>query len=319
MLGGRSLPHALMMMIPEAWEGRDDLPPEVRDFYAYHSCLMEPWDGPAAVAFSDGRLIGATLDRNGLRPGRWQVTRDGFVVLASETGVLEAPAEEVVQKGRLQPGKLFLVDVEEGRIIEDGEIKHEIATRKPYGNWYRTRSMPLDELEEVAPRKLAAEPLGTRQRLFGYTQEDLRVTLAQMGGSSAAEPIGSMGNDFALAVLSDRGPLLYSYFKQLFAQVTNPPIDPIREELVMSLSTHVGPGGEPARRDGRARAPARDLRSRCSRAASSRSCARSTTTCSARTRWTPPGRSARARRDSRARSTGSATRRRRWSRWATTS
>ncbi|HEV2074615.1 MAG TPA: glutamate synthase central domain-containing protein, partial [Thermoleophilaceae bacterium] len=240
-LAGRSVPHALMMMIPEAWEGREDLAPEVRDFYAYHSCLMEPWDGPAAVAFCDGRILGATLDRNGLRPGRWQVTRDGCVVLASETGVLDAAPEEVVQKGRLQPGKLFLVDVEAGRIVDDGEVKHRVAGAKPYGHWYRTRSMTLDDLDDVAPREVAAEPLRARQRLFGYTQEDLRVTLAQMGGSSAAEPIGSMGNDFALAVLSDRGPLLYSYFKQLFAQVTNPPIDPIREELVMSLSTKVGP------------------------------------------------------------------------------
>jgi glutamate synthase domain-containing protein 2/glutamate synthase domain-containing protein 1/glutamate synthase domain-containing protein 3 len=240
-LSGRSLPHALMMMIPEAWEGRTDLPEPVRDLYAYHSSLMEPWDGPASVAFCDGRLIGATLDRNGLRPGRWQVTHDGYVVLASETGVFDAPPEDVVQKGRLQPGKLFLVDVEQGRIVDDGEVKHAIATQKPYGHWYRTRSMKLEELEEVAPREVAAEPLGTRQRLFGYSQEDLRVTLAQMGGASAAEPIGSMGNDFALAVLSDRGPSLYSYFKQLFAQVTNPPIDPIREELVMSLSTKVGP------------------------------------------------------------------------------
>jgi glutamate synthase domain-containing protein 2/glutamate synthase domain-containing protein 3 len=240
-LSGRSLPHALMMMIPESWEGRTDLPREVHDFYAYHSCLMEPWDGPAAVAFCDGRLIGATLDRNGLRPGRWQLTRDGFVVLASETGVLEAPPEEIVAKGRLQPGKLFLVDVEQGRIVDDGEIKHDISTQKPYGHWYHTRSMGLEELDEVAPREVAAETLRTRQLLFGYTQEDLRITLAQMGGASAAEPIGSMGNDYALAVLSDRGPLLYSYFKQLFAQVTNPPIDSIREELVMSLSTKVGP------------------------------------------------------------------------------
>ena len=240
-LSGRSLPHALMMMIPEAWEGRTDLPDDVRDFYAYHSSLMEPWDGPASVAFCDGRLIGATLDRNGLRPGRWQVMRDGCVVLASETGVLEAPAEDVIQKGRLQPGKLFLVDTEQGRIVDDGEVKHEVATQKPYGHWYRTRSLALDDLDEVAPREVAAEPLRTRQRLFGYSQEDLRVTLAQMGGASAAEPIGSMGNDFALAVLSDRGPSLYSYFKQLFAQVTNPPIDPIREQLVMSLSTKVGP------------------------------------------------------------------------------
>jgi glutamate synthase domain-containing protein 2/glutamate synthase domain-containing protein 3 len=240
-LSGRSLPHALMMMIPEAWEDRDDLPGHLRDFYAYHSCFMEPWDGPAAVAFCDGRLLGATLDRNGLRPGRWGTTRDGYVVLASETGVFDARVEDVKRKGRLQPGKLFLVDVEQGRVIDDGEVKQEVSAQRPYGHWYRTRSLRLDELDEVAPRELAAEPLMTRQVLFGYTQEDLRVTLAQMGGKSAAEPTGSMGNDFALAVLSDRGPLLYSYFKQLFAQVTNPPIDPIREELVMSLSTKVGP------------------------------------------------------------------------------
>ncbi|MFL5824988.1 MAG: glutamate synthase large subunit [Thermoleophilaceae bacterium] len=243
LLGGRTLPHALMMMIPEAWEGREDMPQEVRDFYAYESCLMEPWDGPAAVAFTDGRVIGATLDRNGLRPGRWQLTRDGIVVLASETGVLEYEPEEIVTKGRLQPGKIFLVDVEQGRIVEDGEVKHEVASQKPYGRWYAERTVHLDDLPDVAPAELPADPLRTRQKLFGFTQEDLRVTLAQMGGAKAEEPTGSMGNDFALAVLSDRSPLLYSYFKQLFAQVTNPPIDPIREKIVMSLSTSVGPEG----------------------------------------------------------------------------
>jgi glutamate synthase (NADPH/NADH) large chain/glutamate synthase (ferredoxin) len=242
-LSGRSLPHALMMMIPEAWEGRDDMPEELRDFYAYHSCLMEPWDGPAAVAFTDGRVIGATLDRNGLRPGRWQLTRDGFVVLASETGVLPANPAEMVAKGRLQPGKIFLVDVENGRVVDDGEVKHVIATRKPYGRWYAERSVHLDDMPDVAPAELPADPLRTRQQMFGYTQEDLKVTLAQMGGAKAEEPTGSMGNDFALAVLSDRQPLLYSYFKQLFAQVTNPPIDPIREKIVMSVSTSVGPEG----------------------------------------------------------------------------
>ncbi len=185
-LAGRSLPHALMMMIPEAWEGRDDLPGPVHDFYAYHSSLMEPWDGPASVAFCDGRLIGATLDRNGLRPGRWQVTRDGCVVLASETGVLDVPPEDVVQKGRLQPGKMFLVDVEQGRIVEDGEVKHEVAGQKPYGHWYRDALATLDDLRRRAPREVAAEPLRTRQRLFGYSQEDLRITLAQMGGASAS-------------------------------------------------------------------------------------------------------------------------------------
>src|SRR5919201_4144601 len=263
-LAGRSLPHALMMMIPEAWEGRDDMPDHVRDFYAYHSCLMEPWDGPAAVAFTDGRVIGATLDRNGLRPGRWQLTRDGFVVLASETGVLPVDPSEVVAKGRLQPGKIFLVDVESGRIVDDGEVKHEIATRRPYGRWYGERTVHLDDIPDVAPGELPADPLRTRQLLFGYTQEDLRVTLADMGGARAEEPTGSMGNDFALAVLSDRGQLLYSSFKQLFAQVTNPPIDPIREKIVMSVSTSVGPEGNlldetPEHAPGLTRSPARIL------------------------------------------------------------
>jgi glutamate synthase domain-containing protein 2/glutamate synthase domain-containing protein 1/glutamate synthase domain-containing protein 3 len=238
-LSGRSLPHALMMMIPEAWEDRDDMPAHVQDFYAFHSCLMEPWDGPAAVAFTDGKVLGATLDRNGLRPGRWQLTNDGFVVLASETGVLEYDPADVVQKGRLQPGKIFMVDVENGRIVEDGELKAEISKQQPYGDWYRQHVVHLDGMDDVAPRDMPAEDVHTRQLLFGYSQEDLRITLARMGGS-AEEPIGSMGNDFALAVLSDRGPLLYSYFKQLFAQVTNPPIDPIREKIVMSLSTAVG-------------------------------------------------------------------------------
>jgi glutamate synthase domain-containing protein 2/glutamate synthase domain-containing protein 1/glutamate synthase domain-containing protein 3 len=240
-LAGRSLPHALMMMIPEAWEGRDDMPEHLRDFYAYHSCLMEPWDGPAAVAFTDGRVIGATLDRNGLRPGRWQVTTDGFVVLASETGVLEYPSDEVVSKGRLQPGKLFLVDVEKGQLIEDEKVKFDIARQQPYGEWYRDRTVHLDEMPDVAPRDFPSDPLIARQQMFGYTQEDLRISLASMGGAKAEEPTGSMGNDFALAVLSDREPPLYSYFKQLFAQVTNPPIDPIREKVVMSLTTGVGP------------------------------------------------------------------------------
>ena len=240
-LAGRSLPHALMMMIPEAWEGRDDMPPHLKDFYAYHSCLMEPWDGPAAVAFTDGRVIGATLDRNGLRPGRWQVTTDDFVVLASETGVLEYPSDEVKAKGRLQPGKLFLVDVENRRLVEDDEVKYEIAKQQPYGDWYRERTVHLDDMRDVAPRDFPSDPLIARQQMFGYTQEDLRITLASLGGAKAEEPTGSMGNDFALAVLSDRQPPLYSYFKQLFAQVTNPPIDPIREKVVMSLSTGIGP------------------------------------------------------------------------------
>ena len=239
-LAGRSLPHALMMMVPEAWERNPHMGQEERDFYAYHSCLMEPWDGPASVVFTDGVQLGATLDRNGLRPGRWQLTRDGIVVLASETGVLEAPPEEIVTKGRLQPGNMFLVDLERGRIVEDEEVRHEVASQQPYGDWHRENSVHLDDLPDRAPRELATAPLRTRQLLFGYSQEDLRITLARMGGAGE-EPIGSMGNDFALAVLSDRQPSLPSYFKQLFAQVTNPPIDPIREDIVMSLTTGVGP------------------------------------------------------------------------------
>src|SRR5437763_2556531 len=240
-LGGRSLPHSLMMMIPEAWENHTAMAPEVRDFYAYHSCLMEPWDGPAAIASCDGHVIGATLDRNGLRPGRWQVTSDDFVVLAAEPGVLEAEPSKLLRKGRLQPGKLFFVDVEAGRVVEDSELKHEIALRRPYGQWYRDCTVHLDDLPDVAPSQLPVDTVLTRQQLFGYTQEDLRITLSRHGGTTAEEPIGSMGNDFALAVLSEKSPPLYSYFKQLFAQVTNPAIDPIRERVVMSLETAVGP------------------------------------------------------------------------------
>jgi glutamate synthase (NADPH/NADH) large chain/glutamate synthase (ferredoxin) len=238
-LAGRSLPHAVMMMIPEAYEGRDDLPDHLKGFYAFHSCLMEPWDGPAAVAFSDGRVIGATLDRNGLRPGRWLETKDGWVVLGSETGVIDEPPDNVARKGRLQPGKLFLVDVEEGRIVEDGEVKRQVATRKPYGKWFEDGIVHLADLPERTPAHGQREPVRALQLAFGFTQEDLRVLLAPTA-AKGEEPIGSMGNDLSLAVLSDRQPPLFSYFKQLFAQVTNPPIDPIREAIVMSVATGVG-------------------------------------------------------------------------------
>ena len=242
-MAGRSLPHAVMMMIPEAYAGRDDLPEELRGFYAFHSCLMEPWDGPAAVAFTDGRVIGATLDRNGLRPGRWLETEDGWVVLASEAGVLPTlPASSIVRKGRLQPGKLFLVDLERGRIVEDGEVKREVSTRKPYGQWFKERVVHLNDLPDKGPRVPRVEPLRSRQLAFGYTQEDLRVLLAPTA-AKGEEPVGSMGNDLALAVLSDKQPPLFSYFKQLFAQVTNPPIDSIRESIVMSIGTGVGAEG----------------------------------------------------------------------------
>ena len=237
-LAGRSLPHAVMMMIPEAYEGREDMPDDLRGFYAFHSCLMEPWDGPAAVAFTDGRVIGATLDRNGLRPGRWLETKDGWVVLGSETGVIDEPAENVLRKGRLQPGNIFLVDLGRGRIVEDGEVKREIASRRPYLEWFERGINHLADLTEREPLELE-QPLRQLQFAFGYTQEDMKVLLAPTA-CKGEEPIGSMGNDLALAVLSDSHPPLFSYFKQLFAQVTNPPIDPIREAIVMSVSTGVG-------------------------------------------------------------------------------
>ncbi len=239
LLAGRSLPHAVMMMIPEAYRNRTDLSEELKGFYAFHSCLMEPWDGPAAVAFTDGRVVGATLDRNGLRPGRWVLTKDGHVVLGSEAGLLDVPADQVVRLGRLQPGKLFLVDLEQGRVVDDGEVKHRIATQKPYGEWYTRNAVRFAEIEPSEQVTLSDQPLRRRQRAFGYSQEDLRVLLEPMA-RDAQEPLGSMGNDLSLAVLSDQAPPLFSYFKQLFAQVTNPPIDPIREEIVMSLSTSLG-------------------------------------------------------------------------------
>jgi glutamate synthase domain-containing protein 2/glutamate synthase domain-containing protein 1/glutamate synthase domain-containing protein 3 len=239
MLGGRSLPHAAMMMIPEAYRDRDDLPEDLKGFYAYHACLMEPWDGPASVAFTDGRVVGATLDRNGLRPGRWVETTDGHVVLGSEIGLLDIPPEQIRRLGRLQPGKLFLVDLERGRIVEDEEVKREVSTAKPYREWYERNAVPFSELEPSDQVTISDQPLRTRQRAFGFTQEDLRVLLTPMA-RDGAEPVGSMGNDLSLAVLSEQAPPLFSYFKQLFAQVTNPPIDPIREEIVMSLATTLG-------------------------------------------------------------------------------
>jgi glutamate synthase domain-containing protein 2/glutamate synthase domain-containing protein 1/glutamate synthase domain-containing protein 3 len=239
LLAGRSLPHAAMMMIPEAYRDREDLPDYLKGFYAFHACLMEPWDGPASVAFTDGRIVGATLDRNGLRPGRWVETTDGHVVLGSESGLLDIPPAQIRRLGRLQPGKLFLVDLERGRIVEDEEVKREVSTRRPYGEWYARNAVHFSQLAPSEQVTLSSQPLRLRQRAFGYTQEDLRVLLSPMA-IDGAEPVGSMGNDLALAVLSDQAPPLFSYFKQLFAQVTNPPIDPIREEIVMSLATSLG-------------------------------------------------------------------------------
>jgi glutamate synthase domain-containing protein 2/glutamate synthase domain-containing protein 1/glutamate synthase domain-containing protein 3 len=237
---GRSLPHVMAMLIPEAWAGNPDMDEEKRAFYEYHASLMEPWDGPAAIAFTDGRVIGATLDRNGLRPGRYIVTKDDLVVLASEAGVIDVPAEDIRKKGRLQPGRMFLVDTVQKRIISDAEIKKSLAGRQPYAEWLKEQQVTMDMLPEPA-RVIASNPetLLRRQRACGYTEEDLKVLLTPMG-ATGAEPIGSMGSDVPLACLSDRPQPLFNYFKQLFAQVTNPPIDPIREEMVMSLISYIG-------------------------------------------------------------------------------
>jgi glutamate synthase domain-containing protein 2/glutamate synthase domain-containing protein 1/glutamate synthase domain-containing protein 3 len=237
---GRSLPHVMAMLIPEAWAGNPHMKAEKRAFYEYHASLMEPWDGPAAIAFTDGRVVGATLDRNGLRPGRYVVTHDDLVVMASETGVLDIAPERIKTKGRLQPGKMFLVDTVEGRIVSDKEIKQRLAGRQQYGEWLKENQITLDHLPE--PSRVHASDHDTilcRQRAFGYTDEDLRMILEPMA-SAGEEPVGSMGTDTPLACLSDRPQPLFNYFKQLFAQVTNPPIDPIREEMVMSLVSYIG-------------------------------------------------------------------------------
>ncbi|HHD72437.1 MAG TPA: glutamate synthase subunit alpha, partial [Epsilonproteobacteria bacterium] len=241
-LAGRSLPHVLMMMVPEAWKD-EEMDEERKAFYEYHATFMEPWDGPASIAFTDGKIIGATLDRNGLRPSRYCVTRDDILVMASEQGALEFPAEEIVLKGRLQPGKMFLADLEEGRIIGDAELKAQISTAHPYGDWVDTQKINLDDLPlncEVKQPDHAT--ILERQKCFGYSQEDMKMILTPMA-NEAYEATGSMGNDAALSVLSHRSINLYNYFHQLFAQVTNPPIDPIREESVMSLTAYIGPQG----------------------------------------------------------------------------
>jgi len=239
-LGGRSLPHAVLMMIPEAWENHESMPPAKRAFYQFHSSLMEPWDGPASIAFTDGTVIGAVLDRNGLRPSRYWVTADGLVVMASEVGVLDIDPAEIVQRGRLQPGRMFLVDTSKGRIVDDDEIKAELAAEHPYEEWLHAG---LVHLEDLPPRFLLTPQHASivqHQRSFGYTTEELRILLAPMA-KNGYEPIGSMGTDTPVAVLSERPRLLFDYFQQLFAQVTNPPLDAIREELVTSLSSTIGP------------------------------------------------------------------------------
>ncbi len=240
-MGGYSIAHAVMMMIPEAWEGHTLMDASRRAFYEYHAAMMEPWDGPAAIAFTDGRQIGATLDRNGLRPARYIVTDDDLVIMGSECGCLPIPEEKIVKKWRLQPGKMFLVDLEKGRIIDDKELKESLASAKPYVEWIERIRVKLDDVEsQKAQPERSPVPLLDRQQAFGYSQEDLKFILAPMAGNGE-EPVGSMGNDSPLAVLSARNKNLYQYFKQLFAQVTNPPIDPIREELVTSLVSFIGP------------------------------------------------------------------------------
>jgi len=241
-LGGRALPHAVLMMIPEAWENNTEMDPARRAFYQYHSSLIEPWDGPASVSFTDGRIIGAVLDRNGLRPGRFWVTDDGLVVLASEAGVLDLDPASVVRKGRLQPGRMFLVDTEAGRIIEDDEVKAQLAAEHPYAEWLHAGVIHLEELPEREHVVHTPTSIARRQQTFGYTEEELRILLAPMA-TTGAEPIGSMGTDTPVAVLSDRPRLLFDYFSQLFAQVTNPPLDAIREEIITSLSSPIGPEG----------------------------------------------------------------------------
>jgi glutamate synthase (NADPH) large chain len=241
-MAGRSLPHAVLMMIPEAWENDPGMDPARRAFYRFHASLMEPWDGPAAVAFTDGTVVGAVLDRNGLRPGRWWRTADGLVVLASEAGVLDLDPATVVAKGRLQPGKMFLVDTAAGRIISDDEIKAELAAAQPYDDWLMAGLMHLEDLPEREHVTYTHDSVQRRQQTFGYTEEELKILLAPMA-RTGAEPLGSMGTDTPVAVLSKRPRLLYDYFGQLFAQVTNPPLDAIREELVTSLAATIGPEG----------------------------------------------------------------------------
>ncbi|MEX2381881.1 MAG: glutamate synthase central domain-containing protein, partial [Opitutales bacterium] len=239
-LSGRPLPQAVMMMIPEPWENHQHMSPEKKAFYEYHACLMEPWDGPASIAFCDGVSIGAILDRNGLRPSRFYVTKDDLVIMASEVGVLPVDPSTVIRKGRLQPGRMFLVDTSKGRIVDDEEVKEEIATEKPYAKWLEENRVFFDSVPEKREKEpMAGVDLLRQQRAFGYTFEDKRFILGPTA-ATASQPLGAMGNDSPLAVLSDKPQLLYNYFKQLFAQVTNPAIDPIREELITASVTFLG-------------------------------------------------------------------------------
>ncbi len=243
-LCGRSLPHVLMMLIPEAWDGNDDMDPVKKAFYEFHASIMEPWDGPASICFTDGKIVGATLDRNGLRPSRYCITSDDRVIMASETGVLPVDPKLIIEKGRLQPGKMFIVDIEQGKIISDTELKEKICGQQPYGDWLNQYKIRLEELPEprVTFTDLSDESVLKYQKVFGYSREDINMIIIPMA-TEGKEPIGSMGSDVPLAVLSEKPQHISSYFKQLFAQVTNPPIDPIRERLVMSLASFVGNNG----------------------------------------------------------------------------
>ncbi|HEY8766745.1 MAG TPA: glutamate synthase central domain-containing protein, partial [Dehalococcoidia bacterium] len=243
-MAGRPIHQAVMMMIPEPWDGHESMSQEKKDFYRYHGCLMEPWDGPASITFTDGRTIGAVLDRNGLRPSRYYVTKDDYVIMASEVGVLPIAPENVLHKGRLQPGRMFLISLDEGRIIDDAELKHKVATAKPYGEWLAANMQRLDDLPAVEPAaRLEGDRLLQQQMAFGYSTEDLKYILGPMA-LNGEEARGSMGTDTPLAVLSDKPQLLYNYFKQLFAQVTNPPLDAIREQIVTSVNSTIGPEGD---------------------------------------------------------------------------
>ena len=241
-LGGRTLPHAVLMMIPEAWEHHEHMDPDKRAFYRFHASVMEPWDGPASVAFTDGTVIGAVLDRNGLRPSRYWVTDDDLVIMASEVGVIDVDQSRVVRKGRLQPGRMLLVDTAQGRIVDDEEIKATLAAEHPYEEWLHAGIVHLGRLPEREHIVYGHESVRRRQQVFGYTHEELKIIIAPMA-RTGYEPIGSMGTDTPIAVLSDRPRLLFDYFQQLFAQVTNPPLDAIREELVTALGSTVGPEG----------------------------------------------------------------------------
>ena len=241
LMNGRTLQESVMMMIPEAWQNHETMSEDKQAFYEYHSCLMEPWDGPASIVFTDGKYIGAVLDRNGLRPSRYYITHDDRVIMASEVGVLHIEPQNIKAKGRLQPGRMFLVDFEQGRLIPDDELKRDFASRRPYGDWLNRQRIDLNELQtDKEPHGFEPKTLLERMQAFGYTVETMQFMLLPLV-RELRDPVGSMGNDSALACLSDKPRMLYDYFKQLFAQVTNPSIDSIREEVIMSLECYIGP------------------------------------------------------------------------------